>query len=137
MRGLTLTLSMAVTAPVWASSAPPLPPPADQQLARDMLKGLVEINTTHAHGSTEAAKAIQDWLLSAGFPAGDVIFLAPSDHPTKGNVVVRYRGKHSSDAVLFLGHLDVVEAKPEDWSGERYKLTQREGWLYGRGTIDM
>jgi len=102
-----------------------------------MLKSLVEINTTHAHGSTEAAKAIQVWLSSAGFAAGDVVFLAPSDHPTKGNVVVRYRGKHPSDTVLFLGHLDVVEAKPEDWSVDPFKLTQREGWFYGRGTIDM
>jgi acetylornithine deacetylase/succinyl-diaminopimelate desuccinylase-like protein len=132
-----LTFGLAVTTSAWASSAPPLPPPADQQLARDMLKSLVEINTTHAHGSTEAAKAIQGWLLSAGFPAGDVVLLAPSDHPTKGNVVVRYRGKHSSDPVLFLGHLDVVEAKPEDWSVDPFKLTQQEGWFYGRGTIDM
>ena len=132
-----LTLGLAVAMSAWGSSAPPLPPPADLQLARDMLKSLVEINTTHAHGSTEAAKAIQGWLLSAGFAAGDVVFLAPSDHPTKGNVVVRYRGKHSSDAVLFLGHIDVVEAKPEDWSVDPFKLTQREGWFYGRGTIDM
>jgi acetylornithine deacetylase/succinyl-diaminopimelate desuccinylase-like protein len=132
-----LTFGLAVTTSAWASSAPPLPPPADQQLARDMLKSLVEINTTHAHGSTEAAKAIQGWLLSAGFPAGDVVLLAPSDHPTKGNVVVRYRGKHSSDPVLFLGHLDVVEAKPEDWSVDPFKLTQQEEWFYGRGTIDM
>jgi acetylornithine deacetylase/succinyl-diaminopimelate desuccinylase-like protein len=102
-----------------------------------MLKGLVEINTTHAHGSTGAAKAIQGWLLSAGFAPGDVVFLAPSDHPTKGNIVVRYRGKHSRDPVLFLGHLDVVEAKPEDWSVDPFKLTQQEGWFYGRGTIDM
>ena len=137
MRGSMLTFGLAVTTSAWASSAPPLPPPADQQLARDMLKSLVEINTTHAHGSTEAAKAIQGWLLSAGFPAGDVVLLAPSDHPTKGNVVVRYRGKHSSDPVLFLGHLDVVEAKPEDWSVDPFKLTQQEGWFYGRGTIDM
>jgi acetylornithine deacetylase/succinyl-diaminopimelate desuccinylase-like protein len=137
MRGLMLSLGFVATMSAWGSPAPPLPPPADQQLARDMLKGLVEINTTHAHGSTEAAKAIQGWLLSAGFAAGDVVFLAPSDHPTKGNVVVRYRGKHSSDAVLFLGHLDVVEAKPEDWSVDPFKLTQREGWFYGRGTIDM
>jgi acetylornithine deacetylase/succinyl-diaminopimelate desuccinylase-like protein len=115
MRGLMLTLSLAAAATLRASPAPPLPPAADQQLAQDMLKSLVEINTTHAHGSTEAAKAIQGWLLTAGFPAGDVIFLAPPDHPTKGNVVVRYRGKHSSDALLFLGHLDVVEAKAEDW----------------------
>ena len=137
MRGSMLTFGLAVTTSAWASSAPPLPPPADQQLARDMLKSLVEINTTHAHGSTEAAKAIQGWLLSAGFPAGDVVLLAPSDHPTKGNVVVRYRGKHSSDPVLFLGHLDVVEAKPEDWSVDPFKLTQQGGWFYGRGTIDM
>ena len=137
MRGSMLTFGLAVTTSAWASSAPPLPPPADQQLARYMLKILVEINTTHAHGSTEAAKAIQGWLLSAGFPAGDVVLLAPSDHPTKGNVVVRYRGKHSSDPVLFLGHLDVVEAKPEDWSVDPFKLTQQEEWFYGRGTIDM
>jgi acetylornithine deacetylase/succinyl-diaminopimelate desuccinylase-like protein len=131
------TFSLAVSTFAWASSAPLVPPPADQQLARDMLKTLVEINTTHAHGSTEAAKAIQGWLLNAGFAAGDVEFLAPPDHPTKGNVVVRYRGKHSSDRVLFLGHLDVVEAIPEDWSVDPFKLTQQEGWFYGRGTIDM
>jgi acetylornithine deacetylase/succinyl-diaminopimelate desuccinylase-like protein len=137
MKGWVLISSLVATASVWASSAPPVPPPADQQLARDMLKTLVEINTTHAHGSTEAARAIQGWLLSAGFAPGDVVLLAPADHPTKGNVVVRYRGKHSNDPVLFLGHLDVVEAKPEDWSVDPFRLTQQDGWFYGRGTIDM
>jgi acetylornithine deacetylase/succinyl-diaminopimelate desuccinylase-like protein len=120
-----------------ASAATPLPPAADQQLARDMLKTLVEINTTHAHGSTEAAKAIQGWLVTAAFPPSDVVFLAPEDHPTKGNVVVRYRGKHPGKAVLFLGHLDVVEAKPEDWSVDPFTLTEKDGYFYGRGTIDM
>jgi acetylornithine deacetylase/succinyl-diaminopimelate desuccinylase-like protein len=120
-----------------SGAATPLPPAADQQLARDMLKTLVEINTTHAHGSTGAAKAIQGWLLSAGFPPGDVVFLAPQDNPTKGNVVVRYRGKHPGKAVLFLGHLDVVEAKPEDWSVDPFTLTEKDGYFYGRGTIDM
>src|ERR1700719_802702 len=137
MRGLMLSLGLGATMSASGSSAPPLPPPVDLQLARDMLKSLVEINTTHTHGSTEAAKAIQGWLSSAGFVAGDVVFIAPSDHPTKGNVVVRYRGKHPGDPVLFLGHLDVVEAKAEDWSVDPFKLTQREGWFYGRGTIDM
>ncbi len=120
-----------------ATTAATLPPPADQQLARDMLKTLVEINTTHEHGSTEAAKAIQAWLLSAGFPEHDVVFIAPDDHPTKGNLVVRYRGKHADNAVLFMGHLDVVEAKPEDWSTDPFKLVEQDGFLYGRGTIDM
>jgi acetylornithine deacetylase/succinyl-diaminopimelate desuccinylase-like protein len=119
------------------SAASPLPPPTDQQLARDMLKSLVEINTTHAYGSTAAAKAIQGWLLTAGFAAGDVVFLAPSDHPTKGSVVARYRGRQAGRPVLFLGHLDVVEAKPEDWSVDPFKLTEKDGWFYGRGSIDM
>jgi len=121
---------------LWANDAP-LPPAADQQLARDMLKSLVEINTTHAHGSTEAAKAIQRWLSSAGFAAGDLVLIAPADHPTKGSVVLRYRGKKPGRAILFMGHLDVVEAKPEDWSVDPFKLTEKEGWFYGRGTIDM
>jgi acetylornithine deacetylase/succinyl-diaminopimelate desuccinylase-like protein len=120
-----------------APASGPLPPPADQQLARDMLKTLVEINTTHAHGSTAAAKAIQGWLLTAGFSASDVTFVAPDDQPTKGNVVVRLRGKHPAKPVLFLAHLDVVEAKAEDWSVDPFLLTEKDGFLYGRGTIDM
>jgi len=137
MRTWMLGLGLAVTTASWAAATPPLPPPADQDLARELLKGLVEINTTHAQGSTQAAKAIQGWLSSAGFAGQDLVFLAPPDHPTKGNLVVRYRGKHSSGPVLFLGHLDVVEAKPEDWSVDPFKLTQQDGWFYGRGTIDM
>ena len=143
MKGLAWVLSLGVAcclpgaSCLAATPASPLPPAADQQLARDMLKTLVEINTTHAHGSTDAAKAIQGWVLSAGFPAGDVVLIAPPEHPTKGNVVVRYRGKHPGNAVLFLGHLDVVEAKPEDWSVDPFILTPQDGWFYGRGTIDM
>ncbi len=120
-----------------SAAATPLPPPADQELAREMLKTLVEINTTHAHGSTEAAKALQGWFLTAGFSPDDALFIAPEEQPTKGNLILRYRGKHLGKAVLFLGHLDVVEAKPEDWSVDPFALTERDGWFYGRGTIDM
>jgi arginine utilization protein RocB len=115
----------------------PLPPEDDKELGRAILKELVEINTTHAVGSTVAARAIEQHLLKAGFAADDVVFVAPSDHPTKGNVVVRYRGKGRAKPLLFLGHLDVVEAKPEDWSVDPFKLTEKDGWYYGRGTIDM
>lgn len=120
-----------------AAAPPTLPPPADLDLAHDMFKTLVEINTTHANGSTMAAKAIQAWMSSAGFAPADVTFIAPEDHPTKGNVIVRYRGKRPGDAVLFLGHLDVVDAKPEDWSVDPFKLTEQDGYFYGRGTVDM
>jgi len=136
---ISLLMALALTGPAQLCAAAPtlLPPDADRQLARDMLKGLVEINTTHEHGSTEAAKAIQGWLQRAGFAADDVVFVAPPDRPTKGNLVVRYRGKHPGTPVLFLGHLDVVEAKAEDWSVDPFKLTEQDGWFYGRGTIDM
>ncbi len=133
---LLLLLGRAAAAPA-SAPASRLPPEADRQLARDVLKTLVEINTTHEHGSTAAAEAIQAWLLNAGFEREDVTLLAPADHPTKGNLVVRYRGRGHGRPVLFMGHLDVVEAKPEDWSYDPFKLTEHDGFFYGRGTIDM
>jgi acetylornithine deacetylase/succinyl-diaminopimelate desuccinylase-like protein len=115
----------------------PLPPADDQDLARALFKEMVEFRTTHDAGSTELARAIAEHLQRAGFPAQDVVFIAPADHPQKGSVVVRYRGKGRAKPVLFMGHLDVVEAKPEDWSVDPFKLTEQDGWFYGRGTIDM
>ncbi|MGO9931192.1 MAG: M20/M25/M40 family metallo-hydrolase [Steroidobacteraceae bacterium] len=110
---------------------------ATETLARDLLKQLVEINTTHAHGSTDAAKALAGRFLAAGFPPQDVALLAPADHPAKGNLVVRLHGRGTGRPILYIGHLDVVEAKPEDWSFAPFRLTEKDGWLYGRGVIDM
>ena len=120
-----------------ADTAGPLPPPEDVQLGRAIFKELVEINTTHDRGSTDAANAIARRLKAAGFAAEDVIVVAPSAHPNKGNVVVRYHGSSRVAPVLFLGHLDVVEARAEDWSVDPFKFTEKDGWFYGRGTIDM
>lgn len=127
----------AAAAAAATGSGVQLPPPADAAFAREVFKELVEINTTHAQGSTQAANAIRRRLLAAGFGADDVVFIAPAGHPTKGNLVVRYHGRSREHAVLFVGHLDVVDAKPEDWSVDPFKLTQKDGWFYGRGTIDM
>jgi acetylornithine deacetylase/succinyl-diaminopimelate desuccinylase-like protein len=118
-------------------SAGPVPPQADLELAHDILQELVDIDTTHEHGSTAAAQVIQHQLLAAGFPSQDVTLLAPADKPTKGNVVVRYRGKGRGRPVLYLGHLDVVAARREDWSSDPFELTEKNGWYYGRGTLDM
>ena len=120
-----------------AGTPGPVPPEADRELARAIFKELVETNTTHAHGSTVVATAMRARLLAAGFAQADVVFIAPPDHPTKGNLVVRMHGTSKAPGVLFLGHLDVVEAKPEDWSVDPFLLTEKDGWLYGRGTIDM
>ncbi len=123
----------------WAAAPGPLPPSADRDLAHDILKELVDINTTHEHGSTAAAQVIREQLLAAGFSSGDVIFIAPPEKPSKGNIVVRYRAKKPGKLapVLFLGHLDVVEARREDWSTDPFQLTETDGWFYGRGTEDM
>ena len=123
----------------WAQAADgPLPPEPDRQLGHELLKQLVEINTTHANGSTAAAEAMRQRLLEAGFPGGDLTLIAPDEHPSKGNLIVRYHGRDPKlKAVLFMGHLDVVEARPEDWSVDPFRLTEQDGWYYGRGTLDM
>ena len=135
--GSIALLSLGVLAGGAAAPPPATRPAADRDLARAIFKELVEINTNHDHGSTEAANAIARRLRSGGFADGDVTVIAPAAHPTKGNVVVRYRGAARGTPVLFLGHLDVVDAKREDWSVDPFKLTEQDGWFYGRGTIDM
>ena len=72
---------------------------------------------------------------AAGFPAADVQVLAPA--PRKGNLVVRLRGSGAGRPVLFIGHLDVVEALRSDWSYDPFVLTEKDGYFYGRGTADM
>ena len=108
-------------------------------LAREILKELVEINTTHQFGSTKAAEAMAARLRSAGFPAADVQVLAPEKHPTKGNLIARLRGRGNAKPILFLAHLDVVEARKEDWSDgiDPFQFTERDGFFYGRGTLDV
>ena len=121
----------------FAAAPGALPPADDQDLARALFKEMIEFRTTHDVGSTALARAIESHLQRAGFPAEDVVFIAPPDHPEKGSVVLRYRGKGRAKPVLFMGHLDVVEARAEDWSVDPFKLTEKDGWFYGRGTIDM
>jgi acetylornithine deacetylase/succinyl-diaminopimelate desuccinylase-like protein len=107
--------------------------PSSETRAREIFKQLVEINTTHSVGSTTtAAEAMASRLRSAGFT--DVRVLEPA--PRKGNLVARYPGNGSKRPILLLAHLDVVEAKKEDWSVDPFVLTEKDGYLYGRGTAD-
>ncbi len=106
-------------------------------LSRSILQQLIAINTTSAYGTTAAAQAIVARLQSAGYAAEDIQLLAPENHPERANVVVRLHGAQKARPLLYIGHLDVVEAKRADWSMEPFELTENDGWLYGRGTIDM
>ncbi|MBO0727507.1 MAG: M20/M25/M40 family metallo-hydrolase [Blastocatellia bacterium] len=108
---------------------------ADQRLAREIFQQLIEINTTDSGGDcTAAAKAMAERLKAAGFPEEDVKVLGP--HPRKGNLVARLRGTGARRPILLLAHLDVVEAKPEDWSFDPFKFLEKDGYYYGRGTSD-
>ncbi len=110
---------------------------ADRQLAHDILKELIEINTTNSVGSTTtAAQAMAQRLVAAGFPAADVQVLGPTDR--KGNLVARFRGSDSGrKPILIIGHLDVVEARREDWTTDPFQFVEKDGYFYGRGTQDM
>jgi acetylornithine deacetylase/succinyl-diaminopimelate desuccinylase-like protein len=113
------------------------PPPEYRAMARNILAELISIDSTHAHGSLTAAQAVQRIALKAGFAPRDAQVLAPADHPTKGNVVLRLHGSGHGKPILFIGHLDVVEVDSKAWSSDPFRLVERDGYFYGRGTEDM
>jgi acetylornithine deacetylase/succinyl-diaminopimelate desuccinylase-like protein len=123
-----LTLLALVSLPVCAQQ--------QQQMARDIFKQLIEINTTDSVGdNTQAAEAVAVRFRAAGFPETDIRVLGPV--PKKGNLVVRLRGTGPGRPVLFIGHLDVVEARRSDWSFDPFQFREQDGYFYGRGTQDM
>src|ERR1039457_5671385 len=108
----------------------------DHIRARDIFQQLIEINTTDSSGdNTRAAEAMAARFRAAGFPQGDIQVLAPVAR--KGNLVVRLHGTGASRPILFLGHLDVVEARRADWPFDPFVFLQQDGYFYGRGTSDM
>jgi acetylornithine deacetylase/succinyl-diaminopimelate desuccinylase-like protein len=112
-----------------------MPPEAEKQLAHDIYKQFVEIQSGFTTGATTpVAEAAAARLRAAGFPDSD-IFLGGAS-PVKGNLVVRYRGTGARKPVLLLAHIDVVEAKREDWSTDPFQFIERDGYFYGRGTED-
>ncbi len=110
--------------------------PQTKQLSHDIFQQLIEINTTDSVGSTTvAANAMAKRLLDAGFPKADVVVLGPNDR--KGNLVARIHGTGAAKPILFIGHLDVVEALRSDWTTDPFKFVEKDGYYYGRGTQDM
>jgi acetylornithine deacetylase/succinyl-diaminopimelate desuccinylase-like protein len=106
-----------------------------EQRAREIFKELIEINTSLNAGCTRAAEAMAARLRSAGFPETDIHLVGPE--PKHMNLVARYRGKSALPSVLFIGHLDVVDALPQDWSFDPFTFLEKDGYFYGRGTSDM
>jgi acetylornithine deacetylase/succinyl-diaminopimelate desuccinylase-like protein len=130
-RALPALIAMAMGS---GASAQPIAA-ADRALAREILEQLVAIPTTETEGTLRAAQAMADRLIEAGFPKDDVRILGPN--PGAANLVVRFRGHNTqARAVLLMAHIDVVPARREDWTMDPWRVTERDGWFYGRGTND-
>jgi len=110
----------------------------NQREARQIFRELIEINTAYKAGSTTpAAHAIAKRFIDAGFPASDVTIIGPAGDKDS-SVVVRMQGTSTAlKPILLIAHLDVVEALPADWSLDPFKLTEKDGFFYGRGTSDI
>ena len=116
-----LALAVLIATP---AAADPLT--KQQQLAHDIYKELVEINTTQSAGDTyKAAKSMAARLVAAGLPAADVKALQSG--PKRGNLVARLRGTGKRKPLMLLAHIDVVEAKREDWTTDPFKLVEKDG----------
>lgn len=138
---IRLALTLALSGPLLTAGAPlaaqGAKDPAAKALEREILKQLIEINTSDSAGHTpEAARALADRLLAAGFPQSDVRVLGYS--PRYQSLVARYRGQTAGKKpILLMAHLDVVDARREDWSTDPYQFVEKDGFYYGRGTSDV
>jgi acetylornithine deacetylase/succinyl-diaminopimelate desuccinylase-like protein len=132
---LALTLLLA-PCPAPAQSTPAPLTPAQAAL-REIYKELVEINTTDSVGDTTvAARAMAARLKAAGFTDGDLRIVVPPGAPRKGNLVARLKGHGTGKPILLLAHLDVVEAKREDWERDPFTMVEEGGYFYARGSVD-
>src|SRR5262249_38396123 len=106
-----------------------------QQLGHDIYKQLIETDTTHSTGdTTKAAELLAGRFRAAGFADADIQIIGPESK--NKNLIVRYHGTGEKPPVVLMAHLDGVEAKREDWSFDPFKLTEKDGYFYGRGTSD-
>jgi acetylornithine deacetylase/succinyl-diaminopimelate desuccinylase-like protein len=112
--------------------------PSGEARFRELYKELVETNTTLSAGScTLAAAKMAARLKTAGFRSDELHPFAAPDHPKEGGLVAVYSGRDPNlKAVLLLAHLDVVEAKREDWERDPFKLVEENGNFYARGALD-
>ncbi len=134
--GIAASLTWFSASSPAASEASAQTPQEYQRLAHDIFKQLIEINTTDSVGNvSSAAEAMAKRLREAGFDEKDIQIAGPREN--KKNLVVRYRGSGTRKPVLFIGHLDVVEARREDWTVDPFIFLERDGYFYGRGTEDM
>jgi len=121
----------AATAATAANSA------QDAATAKAILGELLAIDTTVEKGTAKAVDVLRKRFLAAGFAATELAVVTDPAKPSHASLIVRLKGHGSGKPLLYLCHLDVVEAKPEDWTVPPFAMTEKDGWIYGRGSQDM
>src|ERR1700733_2501030 len=137
-RTLLLTSCLLALSLTVHAAPPDVGSAASEPQFRELYKELVETNTTLSVGScTLAAERMATRLKAAGFPDSDLHPFAAPDHPKEGGLVAIYPGRDKkAKAILLLAHIDVVEAKREDWTRDPFTLVEENGNFYARGAID-
>ena len=138
MHKLSFFLALATLGALGAQTRADVPTSAGEAQFRALYKELVETNTSLSAGScTLAAQRMAGRLKAAGFADAELLPFAAADHPKEGGLVALYPGSDPKlKAVLLLAHLDVVEAKREDWTRDPFTLVEENGNFYARGAVD-
>ena len=133
---VALTTLGLLSAPLAIAQSPSLD--SSESAFKALFKELVETNTTHSSGDcTLAASRLATHLKAGGFSDSELNVFSPPDHPKEGGLIATLKGSEpSAKAILLLAHLDVVEAKREDWTRDPFTLIEENGEFYGRGTVD-
>ncbi|MBS0381858.1 MAG: M20/M25/M40 family metallo-hydrolase [Proteobacteria bacterium] len=129
-----LTLAILITLPFGAPATPAVPHGGIAH-AHALLGQMIAADTTPKFGTTELVNELAHVFVEAGFPPADVQVVG--NDPKRMNLVVRFRGRGERRPILLMGHLDVVPVDLANWHTDPFKLTERDGYFYGRGTMDI
>jgi carboxypeptidase PM20D1 len=126
---LALTLTLLCAPAAAAQDAP------HHREARQIFERLIGFRSAGGHGQVPAmARFITDDLRKAGVPDADILTLPHEDTVA---LLVRVPGTDAAARpLLFSAHMDVVDARPQDWKRDPFTLVEEDGMFFGRGTID-
>lgn len=137
MSALALASLLCTAAMAGTNPSVPLPPTANRKVAHDIFRDLVDIRSVHAVGTRGTADVIVKYLKANGFSDAQIHVAPETRYPDQVNVVVRIKGRGKGKPVMWICHMDVVDARPQDWTLPPFTFTEKDGYFYGRGTADM
>ncbi|MGH6869920.1 MAG: M20/M25/M40 family metallo-hydrolase [Rhizomicrobium sp.] len=140
MRSLPIALLACALTGAAAAQIPspgPMPPADNKKLAHDIFRDIVEVRSVHDVGTKGVADILVKYLKAGGLNDSEISVVPETKYPRQVNVVVRIKGKGHGKPVMWICHMDVVDARAQDWTLPPYKFTEKDGYFYGRGTSDM